>query len=313
MTQSPTQTLNPVLLKVQLPQSENDWVTALEIPYDAFPRYSSKPRAWLDYLGYAITGSDGVLSLSSANGTAACDLDLLVSSGEVYFFHTNGPVAFVDPHVLTTVSSHASSLCDSGFQPALVQRDGRCVFTDAEEDCEAARLLAFSKDAEPDRYRLTIHSFKKEPRARALTDGLYARPRSPLPDDWPPELILTAVYGGAAIRAWGPPDSVYLMSKATNNNYYPRGFYKRGTEDNGKESENERQARKEAQDIQRAERREAREQRRGLHDTGLDELDVIAIFWRLHNEPALERAKRAAEAEAKQRSAERVTEWLKGH
>ena len=115
------------------------------------------------------------------------------------------------------------------------------------------------------------------------------------------------------MKAWGPPGSADLLSETTDDLYYPEGHYKRGTDHDGKERERERQARKEAQDKQRAERFEAREQRRGLYDTGRDTLDVLAILWKIKNGPAWERAKRAAEAEAKQRTTEKVTEWLKGH
>ncbi|PCH39248.1 hypothetical protein WOLCODRAFT_141162 [Wolfiporia cocos MD-104 SS10] len=376
MTQSPTQTLLPVSLKVKVPQ--NGWVTVLEIPYDIFPVYSSKHRRWLDYLGYAITGSDGILYLSSeiTDGAVACDLDLPVSSGEVYFFHANGRVAFIDPYVITTLSSHSSCSRDSDFRPALIERDRRCVFTGT-GTYQAAHLLAFRKgdeyierltevrsggqlvvdsindprnglllgggihshldhgqiaflptpvrslkscdvagadDAEPDIYRLTIQSFGETSRIRRSQDhGLEAMLSSPLPDDWPPELILTALYAGAAMKAWGPSGSAELLSKITDKDYYREGIHKRGTGQDGKERERERQAKKEAQDQQRAERREAREQRRGLHGTGLDALDMVAILWELNNGPAWERAKRAAEAEAKQRTTEKVAGWLKGH
>ncbi|PCH42670.1 hypothetical protein WOLCODRAFT_152708 [Wolfiporia cocos MD-104 SS10] len=253
MAQLPAQNLRPVSLKLQFHQPQNHWTAALEIPYDAFPRYSSKPRAWLDYLGHAITGSDGILSLSpeSTNGTDACGLDLAVSPGEVYYFHTNGPLAFIDPRISTTVSSHPSSFLDSDFGRALIQRDGKCVFTNT-DDCEAAHLLGFMKGDEASHY---------------------------------------------TIKAWGPLGSAELLRAIADDTYYPEGYYKR----------------KEAQDKQRDDRREARERRRQLHDTEFDAMDLIAMLWGMHNGPALERAERAAEAEAKQRSAEKVTEWLNGH
>ncbi|PCH43264.1 hypothetical protein WOLCODRAFT_153318 [Wolfiporia cocos MD-104 SS10] len=269
----------------------------------------------MDYLGYAISGSDGILSLSpeTTNGTDACGLDLTVSPGEVYYFHTNGPAALVDPHVFTTVSSHSSS-CDSDFRPTLIQRDEICIFTNAETTIRSLKSsdVAGAANAEPDTYCLTIQSFAKEPLAKAY-DGLDARLRSPLPDHWPPEVILTAIYAGAAIEAWGPLGTSELLRNTTDNLYYPDGYYKRGTDNDGAERERGWQRRKEAQDKQTTDRREACEQRRGLHDTEFDALDVVAFLWDLNNRPALERAKRIAEAEAKQRSAEKVTEWLNGH
>ncbi|PCH44109.1 hypothetical protein WOLCODRAFT_154146 [Wolfiporia cocos MD-104 SS10] len=371
MTQPLTQNLQLVLLKFQLHQPGNDWITALEIPYDAFPHYSSKPRAWLDYLGYALTGSDGVLSLSSETTDCrnACDLDLPVSPGEVYFFHTSGSVAFIDPHVVTTPSTHSScsSFLDDDFRRTLIQRDGRCVFTLSKEDsCEASHLLyirrltqirsggqldinsiddprngllidvgtharrkygkvafiptpirsltssdvAGAADTAPDSYRLTLHSFTKNARCwRLSVHGYEAQLRLPLPDNWPPEIIFTALYAGWAIKAWGPPGFAELLGKTTDNLYYPDGLYKRDA-DIGEEEL--RQRRKEAQDKRRTARREARRQRGELHETKFDAMDAILALWTLNNQPAWERAKEAAKVEAKQRSTEKVTEWLNG-
>ncbi|KAH8112431.1 hypothetical protein DFH11DRAFT_1879204 [Phellopilus nigrolimitatus] len=336
----------PILLNLCL-ISSNDWSTALKIPSEILPVFCSKPRKWLDYLGYALTGSDGTLSHSPETPADLCDLDLPIAPGEAFFFHTSGSVAYVDPDLMTTDSSHSSTARETGFWDALLTRDGMCPFTSLSPGlCDAAhyirlltsmrtkgqlvieeiddarngllvdvgihklmglgslvflqtpiRSLKFSdihEGAEPDAYRLTIDVFSEDSNDRQfLNHGKAARLRSPLPDDWPPEVIFTTLYASAALRTWGKEDFKSRLAGITRKDYYLNGLQDKSAKDEEKKL-----------------RREERMKRKQQQPREPDEQDMIMTLWSIFHDKAMERAKEAAESESKQRSTEKVTSWL---
>ncbi|KAH8114755.1 hypothetical protein DFH11DRAFT_186125 [Phellopilus nigrolimitatus] len=347
----------PILLNLCL-TSSNDWSTALEIPSNMLPVFCLKPRKWLDYLGYALTGSDGTLSLSSETPADLCDLDLPIAPGEAFFFHTSGSVAYVDPDLVTTDSSHSSTARETGFWDALLARDGLCPFSSVQPSlCDATHLLPHAKGneyielltrkrtegrlviaeiddprngilvgrglhgwmgtgvlgflqtpirslkssdihegAEPDAYCLTIHVFLENSNSRqSLYHDKVASLRSPLPANWPSEVIFTALYASAALRAWGKEDFKTRLASITRMDYYPNALQ-------------DKSARDEAKKI----RREERMKRKQQEHREPDGQDAIMALWSIFHDKAMERAKETAESESRQCSTDKVTSWLNG-
>ncbi|KAH8112432.1 hypothetical protein DFH11DRAFT_1728611 [Phellopilus nigrolimitatus] len=337
MAQPLIQVPEPVRLEISL--SPDEWLTVLEIPIDMLPHFSSKPRKWLDYLGYALTGSDGTLSQLRDVEAVACDLDVPIAPGEVYYFHASGNIVFIDPDVFTTVSSHSSQARESGFrnvcdaahllahakgneyiklltsmrthEQLVIEeiddpRNGLFVFSGIHKlmgigslaflqtPIRSLKSSDIHEHAEPDAYRLTTHIFSEDSDARQYHHhGKAASRRSPLPDDWPPEVIFTTLYASAALRIWGKKDCKTRLAGITRKDYYPNDLQDKSAKDEEKKL-----------------RREERMKRKQQEPREPDGQDMIMALWSIFHDKAIERAKEAAESKSKQRSTEKVTSWL---
>ncbi|KAI5116607.1 hypothetical protein M0805_004826 [Coniferiporia weirii] len=106
----------------------SDWFTALTIPHDLFSLYAVKPRKWLSYLGYAVTGSEGVLTRTQ-DKSIPCDMDAPVNAGDIYYFHSINAIHFVDPDVISTITSGHSSQSLSPIPNELIEQYGACPFS----------------------------------------------------------------------------------------------------------------------------------------------------------------------------------------
>ncbi|KAH8112422.1 hypothetical protein DFH11DRAFT_1545785 [Phellopilus nigrolimitatus] len=276
-------------------------------------------RKWLDYLGYALTGSDGTLSQFSNIQAVACDLDASVAPGDVYYFHASGDIVFVDPDILTTKSSHSSQAWDSGFRDALVTRDGMCPSRRRglhgwmgtgplgflQTPTRSLKSSDIHEGAEPDAYHLTIHVFLENSNSRQSYDHYKAASlRSPLPDDWPPEVIFTFLYGGAVLWAWGPKPFPQDLYTRVRRQYYPEGLRTRGLNKDGEARAEEERRKKATSENERADRAKKRS------GESIDGQDMIMALWSIFHDKAMERAKETAESKSKQRSTEKVTSWL---
>ncbi|KAH8112438.1 hypothetical protein DFH11DRAFT_1607619, partial [Phellopilus nigrolimitatus] len=269
-----------------------------------------------------------------------------------------GSVAYVDPDLITTDSSHSSTARETGFRDALLTRDGMCPFTSVSPGlCDAAHLLAHAKGneyirlmtsmrtkgqlvieeiddprngllvdvgihgrmgggvlgflptpirslksndihegAEPDAYRLTIHAFLENSHSRrCFNHGQAANLRSPLPDNWPPEVIFTTLYASAALKTWGKEDFKARLADITRKDYYPNGLQD-----------------KSARDVEKKIRREERMKRKQQERREPDGQDMIVALWSIFHDKAMERAKETAESKSKQHSTDKVTSWLNG-
>ncbi|KAI5116963.1 hypothetical protein M0805_001366 [Coniferiporia weirii] len=122
---------------------DSNWFTALTIPLDLFRLYTVKPRKWLSYLGYAVTGSEGVLSLAYDDSESIpCDMGDPVNAGDIYYFHATNTTHFVDPDVISTVPSDCSSRSLSPIPNGLISQYGVCPFTEVRwNNCEACYLI----------------------------------------------------------------------------------------------------------------------------------------------------------------------------
>ncbi|KAI5115640.1 hypothetical protein M0805_004609 [Coniferiporia weirii] len=123
----------------------SDWFTALTIPLDLFSLYAVKPRKWLSYLGYAVTGSVGVLSLAH-DESIPCDMDAPVNAGDIYYFHATNITYFVDPDVISMATSEHSSQSLSPIPKELIVQYGACPFSGFPGDyCHACHLVPHVK------------------------------------------------------------------------------------------------------------------------------------------------------------------------
>ncbi|KAI5115041.1 hypothetical protein M0805_009380 [Coniferiporia weirii] len=119
----------------------SDWFTALTIPHDLFSLYAIKPRKWLSYLGYAVTGSVGVLSFTQ-DKSISCDMDDLVNAEDTYYFHATNATHFLDPDVISTITSEHSSQWRSSIRNELIEQYGVCPFTRfPRHHCHACHLI----------------------------------------------------------------------------------------------------------------------------------------------------------------------------
>ncbi|KDQ18322.1 hypothetical protein BOTBODRAFT_143380 [Botryobasidium botryosum FD-172 SS1] len=339
------------------------WLTALEIPFDDFAIFSRNPRGWLDYVAHALVGVDGILSLSDVdNAVVPCGLDLFVTPGESYYFHTIGDAVFVDPDVVTLASTHSSQLRDTDLPSNLQARDGDyCIFTNIthpdisyiiphakgddyirslttkrcnsegeqviiEEIDDVRNVLALNAcihkemkigniaflktpirslksddvsnapGTDPDGYRLTLHIFSRHAETRTfLVHGAGARLPQPLADNWPPEVLLTALYAGAALSFWGTNKLRSALRNATRDSYYPDGIRKRGADSDG---EKEKEKKKRATEKQSKERTE-RYERRAEKSSGLDLALALSSLY--------------AERQTRHAAVAKVEGWLKSN
>ncbi|KDQ12431.1 hypothetical protein BOTBODRAFT_176379 [Botryobasidium botryosum FD-172 SS1] len=350
---------------------ESTWLTALEIPYDDLALFSRKPRKWLDYLGHALTGTDGILSLSEEKDDV-CDLDLPVAPGESDYFHAIGDAAYIDPDVLTMASTHSSQLRDTDLLANIQACDGGyCIYTgisnpDAAhiiprakgndyirtlttrrrdskgeqvviEDIEDLRnvlplnaiiykelklgSIAFLKTpvrslksvdvsddapgagADPDGYRLTLHAFTRHAATRKFcAHGVGARLSAPPADteldNRPPEVILTALYAGAAIEFWGTKTLRTALRNATREYYYPGGVD--GKDADSDDSDGETKRKKDARIQRQTRARTDRwERRAGNAADGLGLAMALSSHY--------------AQRQVRHTTGEKVEEWLKGN
>jgi len=67
------------------------WVPTLRIPSSEFSNYTLKPLKWLQFLGYAIYGSEGYLSLTPDGDPVDIDPQVLELKA-TYYFRSEGAV-----------------------------------------------------------------------------------------------------------------------------------------------------------------------------------------------------------------------------
>ncbi|KAI5117929.1 hypothetical protein M0805_009437 [Coniferiporia weirii] len=134
-----------VNLRLASEGEDSEWFTALVIPLDLFSLYAVKPRKWLSYLGYAVTGSVGVLSLAQSESTP-CDMDVPVNAGDVYYFFATDTTHFIDPDVMsisTSGSSGPSFKSSSPVWDVLISEYEGCPFTSFPgEFCKICPLIS---------------------------------------------------------------------------------------------------------------------------------------------------------------------------
>ncbi|KAI5115113.1 hypothetical protein M0805_000111 [Coniferiporia weirii] len=119
----------------------SDRFTALTISLNLFCLYTLKPRKWLSYLGYAVTGSEGVLSLAH-DKSIPCDMDAPINTEDIYYFYAANTIHFVDPNVISMVTSEHSSQSLSPIPNGLILQYGACPFSGFPGDyCQACHLI----------------------------------------------------------------------------------------------------------------------------------------------------------------------------
>ena len=144
----------PVTLSLQRPKEENNGVEyedpfpLLEIPYNLVGLYSTKPRKWLLYCGYAISGSEGVLRFSGDNNNSNVDLEQGINPGDHYIYRSNKRSVLVDiglrDKTRSTSVSQSRPLVDN-----LCLYYGGCPFSHVMEfACQACHLVPHAKGDE---------------------------------------------------------------------------------------------------------------------------------------------------------------------
>ncbi|KAI5115642.1 hypothetical protein M0805_004611 [Coniferiporia weirii] len=283
---------------------DSDWFTALTIPHDLFSLYALKPRKWLSYLGYAITGSEGVLT-HTQDKSVPSNMDDLVNAGDIYYFHAINAIHFVDPDVISTVTFDHSSQSRSTIPNELIEQYGVCPFTRAaEHHCHACHLVPHVKGdayiervteersvdtrsivflptpnvvlktddivrgADPEAYLVTLHWFEQFG-SDIIAAAVHGKSAALLNEDKrPPEVIYSMIYGSAALNAWAPPSALALVKQYTQDKYYPGDTRNRGREERGKA----RRERKEKHARERCERCERRERLRNRNEDGSEDM-----------------------------------------
>lgn len=108
--------------------------------------FAVNPLKWLRFLGYAIYGQEGHLSLSK-NGQDIPDYTAAIEA-RLYYFVSAGAPRLADVDAADVRTSVASSITSRrrDFRIDLVERDGTCVLTgDIESLCTACHILPHAK------------------------------------------------------------------------------------------------------------------------------------------------------------------------
>ncbi|KDQ54156.1 hypothetical protein JAAARDRAFT_196896 [Jaapia argillacea MUCL 33604] len=121
---------------------DGDWHLALCVSQDQITRLCFKPLKWLRYVGFAITGAEGTLSLTQ-DGPPVENYDEImdVSGLRVYF----SPVPVAVDHRTPNDNSEPLSTGSRAFRAKIVARDQRCVISAIKKDmCQACHLVPHS-------------------------------------------------------------------------------------------------------------------------------------------------------------------------
>ncbi|KAF8345125.1 hypothetical protein F5887DRAFT_1074770 [Amanita rubescens] len=119
---------------------------ALSIPLDKCVTFAVNPLKWLRFLGFAIYGREGHLSLSK-DGPDLGDYTAPIEARS-YFFVSQGGPRLVDVDAADDRTSITSNLAirQRDFRTKVVGRDGTCVITDEiKEYCTACHILPHAK------------------------------------------------------------------------------------------------------------------------------------------------------------------------
>ncbi|KAF8345413.1 hypothetical protein F5887DRAFT_1192054 [Amanita rubescens] len=119
---------------------------ALSIPLDKCVTFVVNPLKWLRFLGFAIYGREGHLSLSK-DGLDLGDYTAPIEA-RPYYFVSEGSPRLVDVDAVDDRTSITSNLTirRRDFRTNVVERDGTCVITDdIDEYCTACHILPHAK------------------------------------------------------------------------------------------------------------------------------------------------------------------------
>ncbi|KIK06019.1 hypothetical protein K443DRAFT_307295 [Laccaria amethystina LaAM-08-1] len=134
-----------VRLRLSFP-NETQVKLALSIPLDECTTFAVDPLKWLRFLGFAIYGREGHLSLSK-NGPDLADYTAAIEARS-YFFISQGAPRLVDVDAADGRASMASSVTmhRRDFRINVVERDGTCVMSgDIEDLCTACYIIPHAK------------------------------------------------------------------------------------------------------------------------------------------------------------------------
>jgi hypothetical protein len=122
---------------------------ALSIPLAKCRDLAVRPLKWLRFLGYAIYGQEGYLSMSDAGPPIDDYAADIAAHGSYYFISEGkGPPRLVDVDAMDGRTSDASELSDlrADFRDRIVDRDGTCVSTGEQASlCTACHIIPHSK------------------------------------------------------------------------------------------------------------------------------------------------------------------------
>ncbi|KIK06021.1 hypothetical protein K443DRAFT_307311 [Laccaria amethystina LaAM-08-1] len=120
---------------------------ALSIPLDKCNNFVTNPLKWLRFLGFAIYGREGHLSLSK-NGPDLADYTAAIEARS-YFFVSQGAPRLVDVDAAddrTSIMASTVTLRRRDFRINLVERDGTCVISgEMERWCTACHIIPHAK------------------------------------------------------------------------------------------------------------------------------------------------------------------------
>ncbi|KAF9508797.1 hypothetical protein BS47DRAFT_1350045 [Hydnum rufescens UP504] len=131
---------------------------ALSIPITECQKYAVNPLKWLRFLGYAICGQQGQLSIS--NTGPPIDDYLAAIEARPYYFVSQDDPCFVDFDAMEDRTSDASVVTDrrGDFEYRVRERDVTCVVTgDSPRFCDACHILPHSKG---DNYIVNVINYR---------------------------------------------------------------------------------------------------------------------------------------------------------
>ncbi|KAI9574401.1 hypothetical protein HD554DRAFT_2046869 [Boletus coccyginus] len=134
---------------------------ALSIPLAQCTTFATTPLKWLRFLGFAIYGRQGHISMSMNGPELDYTLEIQARS---YYFVSNGEPRFVDVDAIDKRSIYTSesdfSTGRANFTQALIERDGTCALTGQRaSDCDACHFIPHSKG---DDYMLNLFRHRHE-------------------------------------------------------------------------------------------------------------------------------------------------------
>ncbi|KAF8815106.1 hypothetical protein BYT27DRAFT_7199581 [Phlegmacium glaucopus] len=142
---------------------------ALSIPIGKCQELAVYPLKWLRFLGYAIYGQPGYLSMSATGPIDDYTANIVACH---YYFISEGQPRLADVDLIDDRTSNASnlSICRADFRSRIIERDGTCVCTgELPRDCNACHIIPHSKGND---YLVNALSYRSGPNNVEELDGI---------------------------------------------------------------------------------------------------------------------------------------------
>ncbi|KAH7886539.1 hypothetical protein F5I97DRAFT_1003754 [Phlebopus sp. FC_14] len=128
--------------------NQNTWIHALQIPYSDIQRLCLRPLKWLRFVAFTISGAHG--DLSETQDGHPVNYENTSDLADTYYYIATEQFHLVDYNALNDrVTSSGLTPGRAGFRDIILDRDGSCVITRADNRiCDAAHVIPRCKGDE---------------------------------------------------------------------------------------------------------------------------------------------------------------------